>query len=339
MSHDLTPILHLIRRKWIVGLAVGLAWALALPVAHGVLFVDTGDGSANTTAPTGVYEDSGWQSLGYYGSYLGTAIAPQYFITAQHFGLQGGTFSQDALFTGGPTVNHSIDATANGGLGYWDIAGSDLRIYKIEGTFASYAELYLGTVVGEVGTLTGRGGVRGNEVLGQGNEVRGWEHTNPDGVARWGTNEISGTSGSGAGTLWVANFDGTGGTDFEAGLSVGDSGGGMFINDGGVWKLAGVNYSVDGFFDTNDVIGDGTDFSASMMNMRGFYVGSDGGTWSQVPQGPGDVPSGMYFSSVTANATAIQSIISVPEPSGALLVTAALLGGLAGRRRKGGAAS
>jgi hypothetical protein len=309
---------------------------MGLPEAQAVLFESTGDASFNTTAPTGVYEDSGWQYVGYYGSFLGTAIAPQYFITSQHFGLQGGTFAQDALFTGGPTVNHTIDASANGGLGYWDIPGSDLRVFKIEGTFASYAELYGGSGLGETVVVTGRGGVRGDAVLGAGDVIQGWKHTSSDGVARWGTNQISDTSGSGANTLWVANFDGGGATDFEAGLSSGDSGGGMFIKEGGVWKLAGVNYSIDGLFDHNDAIGDGLEFSASMMNMRGFYQGSDGGGWTLVPAGDGDLPSSMYFSSVTANASAIQSIVMVPEPSGALLVMAALVGGLLSvRRRKG----
>ena len=129
--------------------AVGLCLAAMVPDGRAILFEGSGDSLFNTAAPTGVYEDSGWQYLGYYGGFLGTAIAPQYFITAQHFGLQGGTFSQDALFTGGPTVNHTIDAAANGGLGYWDIAGSDLRVFKIEGSFASYAEIYTGSGVGQ----------------------------------------------------------------------------------------------------------------------------------------------------------------------------------------------
>ena len=322
------------RRARRTGLVACLCLGSFVTGARAVLFESTGDPGFNTTAPTGLYEDSGWQHLGYYGAFLGTAIAPQYFITAQHFGLQGGTSSQDALFIGGPTVNHTIDASANGGLGYWDIAGSDLRIFKIEGTFASYAELYLGSGIGETAVLTGRGGVRGDAVVGAG--IQGWEHTAADGVARWGTNEISGTTGSGAGTLWEAKFDGTGGTTYEAGLSSGDSGGGLFVYHEGAWKLAGVNYSIDGLFDVNNEVGDNSEFSASMTNMRGFYQGSDGGGWTLIPSGGPALPSGMYFSSVTANAAAIQSIIVVPEPSGALLVMTALLGGVAARRRVAG---
>lgn len=334
MLDSLTSFFSSFRRGFRGVLMLGLGLVSGVPGARAVLFESSGDPSFNTSAPTGLFEGGGWQYLGYYGGFLGTAIAPQYFITSQHFGLQGGVFVQDALFTGGATVNQTIDSTFNGGLGFWDIAGSDLRLFKIEGTFASYAELYLGGGVGETAVLTGRGGVRGDAVVGVG--IQGWQHTTPDGVARWGTNEISGTIGSGAGTYWVARFDGTGGTTFEAGLSSGDSGGGLFVHQDGVWKLAGVNYSIDGFFDTNNVVGDLSEFSASLTNMRGFYQGSDSAGWTFIPSGGSELPSGMYFSSVTANASAIQSIIAVPEPSGMLLVTASLVGGSVWRRRPRG---
>jgi hypothetical protein len=317
------------RRATLMSVCAGLM----MPDARGILFDGSGDPGANVSAPTGVYEDSGWQFLGYYGGFLGTAIGPQHFITAQHFGLQGGVFSQDALFTGGATVNHTIDATANGGLGYWDIPGSDLRVFQIQGVFASYAEIYSGIGNGEEAVLTGRGGVRGDAVLNGLGQTVGWEHSAGDGIARWGTNLISGTIGTGASTQWVAKFDGAGGTAFEAGLSDGDSGGGLFIKQGGVWKLAGVNLSIDGLYDTNGVVGDGSEFSASMTDYGGFYQGSDGTTWTLIPDGPGDQASGMYFSSVTANASLIQSIVAVPEPSGAGLIFCAFFGRWMRRRR------
>lgn len=305
------------------------------PPIWAVLFVDSDDPHFNTSAPTGAHADSGWQFLGYYGSFLGTAIAPQFFITAQHFGFQGTSFVQDSLFTGGGSVSYSVDLTANGGLGFWDIAGSDLRVYKINETFSSYAGLYLGDATGQEAVLTGRGGVRGAAILdGDGNTL-GWEHTLSDGVARWGTNQITGTTGSGAGTLLTAAFNPSGSTPFEAGLSNGDSGGGLFVYDGGVWKLAGVNYSVDGLFDTNDVPGDGSEFPASLFDMRGFYVGSDGAGWNLIPPDlPDPLPSNLYFSSISANASAILAIVNVPEPGGWMLTGAAALLWAARRRRE-----
>jgi hypothetical protein len=294
--------------------------------ARAVLFVDSDDPNFNSTAPVGGYEHSGWQYLGYYGSFLGTAIAPQYFITAQHFGFQGTSFIQDSLFTGGSSVSYSLDMTANGGVGFWDIAGSDLRVYKINETFSSFAELYLGDATGQEAVLTGRGGVRGDAILDGLGDTMGWEHTDSDGVARWGTNQITGTTGSGAGTLVTSAFDPSGGTAFEAGLSSGDSGGGLFVQEGGSWKLAGVNFSVDGLFDTNDTPGDGGEFSASLFDMRGFYVGSDGAGWNLVPPDlPDALPSNLYFSSVSANASAILAIVNVPEPGSLVLAGLAAL--------------
>ena len=55
--------------------------------AHAILFYDTGDPTHNNSAPAGSLANSGWQYEGYFGSYLGTMIAPQYFITAQHIGI------------------------------------------------------------------------------------------------------------------------------------------------------------------------------------------------------------------------------------------------------------
>src|SRR5438445_10978852 len=95
------------------------------PTARGILFYDTGDPAHNDVAPTGAYANSGWQYEGYFGSYLGTMISPTMFITAQHFGVNSSTFSYDTIFSGAPTVNYSIDGAANGGVGYWDIAGTD----------------------------------------------------------------------------------------------------------------------------------------------------------------------------------------------------------------------
>jgi hypothetical protein len=314
---------------------LGAIMAVLLPgqQAQALVFVDSDAAGFNTAAPTGVYADSGWQYLGYFGSFLGTAIGSQYFITAQHIGVQGTTFVQSALFTGLPEVVYTVDTGANGGVGFWDIAGSDLRIYKIEQTFASYAELYQGDGVGKLGVLTGRGGVRGEAVLdGLGNTV-GWKHTGADGVVRWGTNEISGTLGSGAGTYWVAAFDNVGRTEFEVGLSVGDSGGSLFVNDGGSWKLAGIHSSIDGLFDTNAIIGDGTEFSASLFDRGGFYQGSDGSGWNLVPDLPGDQPSRIFMTSVTANVATIQGVIAVPEPTGFGLVMLVAVGGMLRRRR------
>ncbi len=297
-----------------------------------IVFEATADPTHNTTAPTGTFANSGWQYEGTYGSYLGTMIAPQYFITAQHFGTQGSTFTQSSLFNGGSDVTYNIDTAANGGAGYWDIAGTDLRIFKIQGTFSTYAPLYTGSSeTGLTMEINGRGGARGADVL-VGGVLHGWQDTAPDGTARWGTNTVSGIFSSAIGDLLTASFSASG-TAEEATLSNGDSGGGVFVDDGGIWKLAGVNYSIDGMFDTNNVIGDGTDFNAALFDRGGLYQGSDSFGWTLIPDLPLDNPSSMYASRISTSAASIMSITAVPEPHSAALVMLALSLGLLQRRR------
>lgn len=314
-------------------MAVALAvLCMSVTPCQAILFYDTGDSMHNTAAPTGIFTDSGWQYEGLYGAYLGTMIAPQYFITAQHFGTQGSTFTQSGIFNGGSDVTYNIDLTANSGTGYWDIAGTDLRIFKINEYFSTYAPLYTGaSEVGLTMVTNGRGGPRGAEVL-VGSDVHGWEHSAPDGTARWGSNTVSSIYSSALGDLITANFSASG-TAEEATLSGGDSGGGVFVNDGGVWKLAGVNYSIDGRFDTNNTVGDGSDFDAALFDRGGLYQGSDSFGWSFVPDLPLDNPSSMYASRISTNAVAIMNIAVVPEPHSALLVLLAVLGAVMQRRR------
>lgn len=305
---------------------------LSVAPCHAIVFEATGDSTHNTTAPTGAYASSGWQYEGTYGSYLGTMIAPQYFITAQHVGIQGSTFTQTSVFSGGADVTYNIDTSANGGAGYWDIAGTDLRIFKIQETFATYAPLYTGSLeTGLTMVINGRGGPRGADVF-VGGVLHGWQEIGSDGVARWGTNTVSGIYSSAIGDLLTASFSANGTAD-EATLSSGDSGGGVFVNDGGIWKLAGVNYSIDGMFDTNNIIGDGSDFNAALFDRGGLYQGSDSFGWTKIPDLPLDNPSSMYASRISTSADAIMSITMVPEPQSALLIMLTLSAGLLQRRR------
>ena len=308
--------------------------------ANAILFYDTSDPTHNTTAPTGTYADSGWQFEGTFGNFLGTMIAPQYFVTAQHIGMQGSTFVSNASFNGVADVTYNIDTSANGGQGYWDIAGSDLRVYKIVQTFSSYAQLYTGSnEIGQDVTLNGMGGARGSPIIvdsgnGLGPQLKGWGTSGSAMVARWGTNQISDivpASQSPVGALLVAQFNALPGTD-EATFSGGDSGGGMFINDNGVWKLAGINYAVDGYFNTNGTPSDATAFSAALFDKGGIWEGSDAQGWTFVPDTSSDNPSQLYASRVSDSALAIDAITGVPEPGPALLFCCGLML-LAGRRR------
>jgi len=311
--------------------AVAVLWLSTLP-CEAIVFYATDDVNHNTSAPTGAFEDSGWQYQGRFGTYLATIIGMQHIITAQHIGVQGGTFVHNGIFNGGSDVVYNIDGSANGGVGYWDIAGTDLRIFKVQEIFPYYAPLYTGGLEVGLSLVThGLGGPRGTEVL-VGGTLHGWEHTASDGTARWGSNTVSGIHASALGDLLMANFSASG-TAEEATLSSGDSGAGLFVNDGGVWKLAGVNYSVDGRFDTNNIVGDGSDFDAALFDRGGLYQGSDAFGWTLVPDLILDNPSSLYASRISSNASSIMAIAVVPEPRSVALIMIALACGALQRRR------
>ena len=325
---DLFAIFRLQSRRLssVVALWLGLTG-----MSPGIVLYDTDNPSANNTAPTGTYVDSGWAYQGKFGSFLGTMIGEQYFITAQHIGVQGTSFVSGAEFNGVVDVTYTIDTSANGGVGFWDISGTDLRIFKINESFSSWAELYTGSSeLGKTMVTFGRGGVRGAEVT-LGPTVHGW-YTNPaDGIARWGANEVSGVFNTGVGQVLAAQFNAVAGQN-EATLSSGDSGGAVFIQDGGQWKLAGINYAVDGMFDTNNTVGDFNEFEAALFDKGGFYEGTDSSGWNFVTNTGFDKPSSMYASRISASAAEIMAIVAVPEPSTLMLL--ALAGTAMLRRRR-----
>ena len=322
-------------RQTLLGVALAAVTVFAEPAARAVLFYETADASHNTTAPTGTYTDSGWQYQGLFGGFLGTAIGENYFITATHVGTQSSSFVQTALFTGGVPVSYNINTGAFGGNGFYDIPGTDLRIYQTIESFSTWAPLYEGSLeAGMTAVVTGRGGARGSAVTldtGMGNELKGWVALNPDGTTRWGTNVISAVvpdALSDVGPLLRMEFNAVLGTE-EAMLSSGDSGGAVFVNDGGIWKLAGINYAIDGNFNTSP--SDAGAFSAALLDKDGFYEGS-GATWIFNGEDMVDTPSSFYASQISPYAGTINGIVTAPEPGSALLATAALL--LFARRRR-----
>ena len=329
---QLPPLILQPSRCWAPVVA---ALLLSVAPAGAVVFYDTADSGHNTAAPTGQYSGAGWEHLGVFGGFLGTMISPQLFITAQHIGVQSTNFVSRDIFNGGTDLTYAIDTSANAGTGFWDIAGTDLRIYKVHGYFNSFAELYTGSLeVGDTIVTTGMGGPRGADVVVSA-ELKGWQTGGSDGIARWGANQVTGVVNVGVGDLLVAQFDASGPLSVaeEAFLSSGDSGGGVFIQDGATWKLAGVNYAVDAFFDTNNTTGDNSHFTGALFDKGGLWQGSDGGGWNFNTDLPVDQPISFYASRVSSNAAAIQAVIAqVPEPGGTCLLGVALL--LSCRRRR-----
>lgn len=240
-----------------------LALCLLVPGSKAVMFVSTSDPTHNTNAPTGSLTNAGWQYEWKWNDWIGTPIAPTFFLAAKHI---NGAIGQLIIFNN--YTNHTVNV-------FDDPGGSDLRIWEVAETFPSYAPLY--TASNETGSLcfiVGRGTDRGPTLV-VGGVTKGWLWGNTNNIERWGQNTVSGvTSNATVGQLLYAIVNLTGGVADECALSYNDSSGGMFIKDGGIWKLAGITYSVsEDFVSTNGVNGSG--MNAAMVDYFGIYLGGD----------------------------------------------------------------
>ena len=291
--------------------AASLASALA---AHALVLYGSGDPAHNTTAPTGSLAGSGWQWQGIWGGLLGTPIAPGYFITVAHVG--GGTGQMFYV------NDRNYVAVAS-----YLAPNADLRIWQVAETFPSFAPRYTGTAERGKGIVFfGRGRPRGDAVMAGGtfgSETNGWYWGGGDPATRWATNtvaNITDSDGNGVpnraplpGDLLRCTFDASAGTE-EGTLSVGDSGGGAFVLDAGVWKLLGLNHAVES---TYRLAADGPDFSAAIFDRGGLYNETSAG-WVLVPDQLNNLPSAFYTTRLTGNESWIASVLAgqvAPERS------------------------
>lgn len=285
-----------------------LSALLLAGAAHAVLLDSTADPNFNTSAPSGIYLNSGWQ----YQGTGGVPIAPQYYLTAQHIGnVVGGGFGFDG-------TNYTNTAVFN-------LPGTDLRIFKVDGTFPFYAPLYdQSDEVGKELVVFGRGSPRGSEVNNA--TLRGWLWGSGSNSLRWGTNVVSAivNGGSYGPDLLGAEFNHGAGAN-EAMLSSGDSGHGVFIQSNGVWKLAGINSYVDGPYSTQSDLSGA--FNAALFDQNGYYGDDFFGI------APMSGPGRFYATRVSSNLGWIQGVTGIPEPSTALLLFGSLAAAIAIRRR------
>lgn len=253
--------------------------------AGAIILYRTADPRANSTEPTGELTGSGWQYQGMFGDFLGTPIAPRFFISAKHLGGASDKF----------TYRGAVYTVVRG----FDDPKSDLKIHEVAETFPAFAPLYTkGDEIGQRLVMFGRGTRRGAERIVNG-QARGWEWGASDSVQRWGENKVASIVEKGGEMLRVA-FDGPG-LPHEAHLSSGDSGGAVFIHDGGVWKLAGINSDVDRFAFGPD---GGGPYDAAMFDMRGSYM-PDG----TLVGGSAAAPSGFYAARISSRIPWITSVI------------------------------
>lgn len=292
----------------------------------------------HTNAPAGELANAGWQYQGQFSGFLGTPISSKYFITAQHI---GGSTPGGAIFYNGQ--NYVTDQSI-------DVPGTDLRLWRITGTFPTWAPMYNRAVDGpEAGKrmfVVGRGTQRGDAVyvdesvsepvvddgpfasraLPPRPVLKGWRWGVEDRVQSWGENVVTEViDDQDFGDLLYFTFDRIG-LPNEAHLSAGDSGGGLFIQVGSTWKLAGINFSVDGPFRRTPT---DAEFLGAIFDIGGLYHGSSP---QLIPNSLADIPSGAYSSSIAGSLSFINAQIAlaattgnVPEPAIGVSMALALL--------------
>jgi hypothetical protein len=283
---------------------------LALPA--GAVIIDSGDGTANTTAPA---DDPGWDSVGN----RGVHIRDGWILAANH--VQAGTINLAG-------VNYAMVPGTETRLDNGDGTKPDLKVWGVYPhpplpplTIRASAAQPTGEVI-----MIGNGRDRGAAT--DTNDPTVWVPPPDPPISaktgylwlttrslRWGTNKIGGEwlPTPNNTVSWFTIFDKSGNSDttHEAQAAQGDSGGAVFAKNGSYWELMGLMYAVS--------------------------------LWE------GDTPeSGQQFNSALyGNATVIADLsfyrdqildltsIPVPEPGGTLLLASGIAFLLtAGRKRK-----
>ena len=272
--------------------------ALPAITASAAIFYGTDDPTYHTSVSPSDPAYVPWQYEGSWGGFLGTAVGPRSFITANHV---GGSVGQGFYFQGS-----SYTAVTS-----YLCPGTDLRIWQVDRDFSQYAPIYRGDdEVGRPLVVIGRGTQRGSEVVLDG-QPQGWYWGVADGVQRWGENTVA-SAGMlpGYWQMISATFDAGVGID-EAHLSSGDSGGAVFIQKGAIWELAGINYGVDGPYRFTP---GGSSFIGAIYDQKGLYDTGD-----QQLSGPGS----FYATRISYYQSWVDTIVAVPEPN--TMISAALL--------------
>src|SRR3954451_21136686 len=121
------------RRHKVSGITAAAVLAAMPLVSRAVVFYDDADPAANKLAPTGSLGNSGWQYQIPWHGFLATPIAPNYFLSADHI---GGAVGNQLSYMG---TTYTVTQVG-------PLYGEDLRLFKVDKTFLSYAPLYDETI-------------------------------------------------------------------------------------------------------------------------------------------------------------------------------------------------
>lgn len=206
------------------------------------------DNSVATNAPTGSW-DVDWSNVYNYQGSSGVAVGSHWLLTAAHVA--------DDLFSTTLTINGTnyyqqeivFHSAAN------DPAHSnkaDLALIRYDKAFPNHYPLFTGTFPTQTFPVDRR---RSAVLVGFGTTGSVFsayylDSTTGNGTKRWGSNKIDNPANAnydGQGTIGMTYNEGLalmftqGGTAYEAGVGIRDSGAGVFVNDSGTWKLAGLS--------------------------------------------------------------------------------------------------
>jgi hypothetical protein len=227
-------------RKWLFAI-----WMLCLPImAAEAVILREGDAGTQTT---GDGAGDGWDYVGSIGGasgvYLGSYETGYWVLTAAHVGL--GTFTLDGI---------AYPAVPGSGV---QIGGADLFVFRLESGPPSLGPIEIASATPTIGqevTMIGNGV---NRAATETYWTPLWEETTNPGLGiykgykwgsgspkRWGTNTVSGTGTGEFGMVFQTTFQSV---SLSAQATSGDSGGGVFVQPGGQWQLAGVMVAVSSF--------------------------------------------------------------------------------------------